>query len=514
MKKKLISLVLIALLVLGLAACGNSGGGSEGGEGGSGAADGGAKILKAATSFAYASLDPHKDSNGWYTSIYGMTETLFKMNENMGIDPWLAESAEADSTVWTIKLKDNAAFANGNPVTADMVIRNLQRLAEVNTGYAYFADYDMKADGDKTLIIDTKDPYPTLINDLTGSATGIIDLDATTDFDNDPICTGPFVIKSFVPEGDVEVAKNENYWGGDVALDGAIFYYMQSDDTKLQAMQNGEIDCYNSVSSAALAVYQQEPDKYNIVSIPGARLQFYILNKETLDDNIREAINLTVDKDSIAAFLEGTVSPAVGPFNPSAAYGKVTVPAVDTAKAKELIEADGYTMGADGFYEKDGKKLTVKVAYYAARSLDTIALLIKDQFKAIGIDTEFRVEEDPDATYIQDKNFDLALYCMIADSSGDPLKFIKSTLEDGAYYDIGGFDDAHVQELIAQLKQETDTAKRAELANEIVQIAIDDNAFGYIGLFNKTTVLRPGVSGFAENIPFDFYGIDAKSTIG
>lgn len=513
MKKKLISLVLIALLVLGLTACGNSGGGGNEG-GGSGAADGGAKIIKIATSFGYPSLDVHKDSNGWYTSIYGMSEALFKMNKDLGIEGWLAESADVDGTVWTIKLKDGAAFSNGNPVTADMVIRNLQRLAEVNTGYAYLADYDMKADGDKTVVIDTKDPYPTLINDLTSSATGIMDLDATTDFDNDPICTGPFVIKSFVPEGDVEVAKNENYWGGDVKLDGAIFYLMGEDDAKLLAMQNGEIDGYNSVTSAALAIYEAEPDKYNVTSIPGARLQFYFLNMNTLDDNIREAINLIVDKDAIAAYLEGTVSPAVGPFSTSAAYGKVTVPAVDVEKAKQLIEADGYTMGADGFYEKNGQKLTINVAYYAKRSLDTVALLIKDQFKAAGIDTTFRVEDDPDGSYIQDGNFDLGLYCLIADSSGDPLKFIKSTLEDGAYYDCAGYDNAQIQELIAQLKQETDTAKRAELANEIIQMAIDDNAFGYVGLFNKTTVLRPGVTGFAEDIPFDFYGIDANTTIG
>ena len=133
MKKKLLSLILIALLAIGLAACGKSGGGQEGG--GSGAAEG-PKILKAAASFAYSSLDTHKESYGWYTMIYGVSETLFKMNANMGIDPWLADSAEADGTVWTIKLNEKAAFSNGNPVTADMVIRNFQRLAEVNTGYA------------------------------------------------------------------------------------------------------------------------------------------------------------------------------------------------------------------------------------------------------------------------------------------------------------------------------------------------------------------------------------------
>ena len=512
MKRKLIALVLMVLLVVGLAACGNSG--SGGGEGGSSSAEPGKKILKAAASFSYSSLDVHKEYYGWYTSIYGVSEALFKMDENMNAVPCLAEDATADGAVWTITLKDGVAFSNGNPLTAEMVVRNLQRLAEVSERFAYLGDFDMQAVDEKTLTIDTKEIYPTLKNELANPEFGMMDLDATTDFDNDPICTGPFVISKFQPEGDVEVVRNENYWGGNVILDGAIFYYMEEDDPKLLAMQGGEIDCYNSVSSAALAVYKQEPDKYKVVSIPGARLQFYILNEERLDDAVREAITLIVDKDKIASYMEGTVSAAVGPFNPAAPYGQVTVPAVDVPQAKKILEEDGYTLGADNFYEKNGQKLTIKIAYYSARSLDTIATLLQEQFAEAGIDVTLRNEEDPDATYIADKDFDLALYCMIADRGGDPLYFIESTLKDGAYYDCGGFNDAHCEELIGQLKYETDTAKRAELANEIIQIAIDDNAFGYVGLFNSTTVLRPGVSGFAENIPFDFYGIDANTTIG
>ena len=76
---------------------------------------------------------------------------------------------------------------------------------------------------------------------------------------------------------------------------------------------------------------------------------------------------------------------------------------------------------------------------------------------------------------------------------------------------MGGFDDEECEALIDQLKYEVDTEKRADLANQIIQIAIDDHAFGYVGLFNKITVTLPGVSGFAENLPYDFYGIDANS---
>ncbi len=526
MKRKVIAIIFAALLAVSAASCGTvaeapAGAGTAAGteqaadqsaaQVAASTAETGSKILKAASSFAYPSLDVHKEYYGWYTSIYGISEALFQMDENSEVVPCLAKDAVTDGNTWTVTLEDNVAFSNGNPLTAEMVVRNLKRAAEENSRFAYLSDFTIEATDDKTFTITTPEIYPTMKNDLATPELGIMDLDSTTDFDNAPVCTGPFVIDQFNPEGDVTVKKNENYWGGDVKLDGAVFYYMQEDDPKLLAMQSGEIDCYNSVSSAAMEVFETEPDKYKLVSIPGARLQFYILNENRLDDAVREAINLTVDKDKIAAYLSGSVSPAVGPFSTKTAYGQVSVPPVDTVKAKELLEADGYTLGADGIYEKDGKKLSIDIAYYAARSLDTLALLIQEQLKEIGVDSTLSVYEDPDSTYIATSDFDLALYCSIADKSGDPLYFIDSTLSDGGYYDCGGFDDDHCQELIEQLRYETDPDKRADLANEIVQIAIDDNAYGYVGLFNKATVLRPGVSGFAENIPFDFYGINAET---
>ena len=505
MKKKLIVLLLALCMVLSMAACGSKDSGSA--EDGSGD-----NILRTAASFAYPSIDVHKEYYGWYTSIYGLSEALFRFDENAVAVDCLAEDAVADGTTWTITLKDGVCFSNGDPLTPDMVIKNIQRLAEVNERFKYLGDFDWKVEGDNKIVVDTgKDVYPMLKNDLASPECGMIDLDATTDFDKDPICTGPFVIKEFNPEGDVTVARNENYWGGDVKLDGAIFYYMQEDDPKLLAMQSGEIDCYNSVSSGALEVYEKEPDKYVVESVPGTRLQYYILNENRLDDAVREAINLTVDKDKIADYLKGTVSPAHSPFPDSTAYSKVTIPAVDTDKAKKLLEDDGYTLNADGIYEKDGQPLKINIAYYAARSLDTLAVLIQEQLKAVGIDSYLTVEEDPDSTYIATADFDLALYCMISDKCGDPQYFIDSTLAEGSYYNVAGFESAECEEMIQQLKTEVDPDKRADLANKILQIAIDDNAFGYVGLFNHTTVMKPGVSGFAERIPFDFYGVDAAT---
>ena len=448
------------------------------------------KFLNLAANFAYPSLDTHKEYYGWYTSIYGITEGLFKLGDDMSVQPVLAEKCEANGNEWIITLKDGIKFSNGNPVTSAMVIKNIQRLASVNERFSYFGEYTYKYVDDKTFSIFCPEVYPILPNDLASPEFGILDLDSITDFDKAIIGTGPFVIKEFVPEGDVTVEKNANYWGGEVKLDGAKFFYMQEDEPKLMAMQSGEIQGYDSVTADAYEIFKQDPSKYALTDIPGTRLQFYILNKNRLSDNVRKAINGTVDKQAIADYLKGTVSPTAGPFNSNAAYGKV-----------------------NGIYEKDGQPLKINIAYYAARSLDTLATLIQSQLKAIGIDSTLTVEEDPDATYIKTGDFDLALYCMISDKSGDPYYFIDSTLREGAYYDCGGFSSDECEALINQLEHETDVAKRAELANQIIQIAIDDNAFGYVGLFNKITCLQPGITGYANTNPFDFYAISANTDI-
>ncbi len=470
------------------------------------------KILKAGVAFNIASMDAHQDYYGWYTNVYGVTEELFHLNASFEVEPWLAEDAQNDGNIWTVTLKDGIAFSNGKAVTADMVVRNLERAAQVNERFAYLAEFEMEAVDERTFTITTPEVYPTLKNDLASPELAIMDLDASEDLDHAPVCTGPFVVKEFEPNGDlVKVVRNENYWNGEAKLDEAWFYYMQDDDTKQMALQNGEIDCYDFVSASAAEIYEADPEHYHVTVLPAARLQFYILNEDRMDDALRQAVNLIVDKDAIASYLGGTVTPAEGPFSTEAAYGQVSVPDADVQKAQQVLEADGYILNDNGFYEKDGQEANLNISYYAARSLDTIAVLIQEELKNAGINSYLVCEEDPDSTYIATGDFDLALYCMIADKAGDPYYFIDSTLREGSYFDVGGFDSEECEALIDQLKYETDTEERARLANEIVQIAVDDNAFGYVGLFNKITVTLPGVTGFAENLPYDFYGVDVNS---
>ena len=78
-------------------------------------------------------INPASQINcAWNCMRFGISEALFKFNDNMEVEPWLAESSEAneDSTVWTIKIRDGVKFSNGTDMTASKVKESLDSLRQ------------------------------------------------------------------------------------------------------------------------------------------------------------------------------------------------------------------------------------------------------------------------------------------------------------------------------------------------------------------------------------------------
>ncbi len=532
--KKLMAMLLTATMVAGLAACGGSSTATTTAapaapaetqaaapaetqaapaETQAAAPANAGGIFHSVEAFPYASLDVHKDYYSWHTQFYGISETLFRINEDLSITPWLAESIDVNDNVATITLKDGVCFSNGNALTADMVKRNIERLGTENSRYAYMLDWNIECPDDKTMVVTTEKAYPTLINDFATAETGIMDLDGTEDFDKNPICTGPFKVKEFIPEGDCTVERNDNYWGGPVNLDGAVFYKMGDEESKLLAMQNGEIDGYVDIAAASAEIYGTDPDSYQLFTVPTQRRVYAYLNQNQLPDSVREAIVLAIDREQLAAYMNGLISPATGAYAPETPYGKVQQPMWDVAKAKEILESDGYTMGANGIYEKDGQPLNLTISCYAKRSVDTVALLMQEQLKAAGIGIELKIEEDPDGTYMSSHDYQIGMYVSITDKTGDPMNFLEGTIKSGVYMEVAGFGNAETDAMIDEVRYETDANKRAEITNAIMQKVYDSHDMLFIGTYNKNSVLKAGAVGLGVNNPMQFYGIDANTSL-
>ena len=114
-----------------------------------------------------AGLNPHDNYSGWSCLRYGVGETLFKYNDNMEVEPWLAESYEfTDDCTVKITLREGVQFSSGRTMDAEAVKECLEDLIAVHDR----APSDMKideieADG-MVVTIHTSEACPALINYL------------------------------------------------------------------------------------------------------------------------------------------------------------------------------------------------------------------------------------------------------------------------------------------------------------------------------------------------------------
>lgn len=512
--KRFLALFLALVLAFALCACGQTAAPADS------AADKGTdssaaeeNVFRSAETWMYDTLDPHVDYQGWNIIAYGLIETLFTLNEDSELEPQLAVSAdtEDDGLTWTIELRDDVTFSDGDPMTAEIVADNLKDLAEKNGRYTYLADADISAEDDTHVVVKLEEPYMTLPQDLADPDTAIIKVDKKQDIENAPVCTGPFQVESFDPGAEVVVVRNDNYWNGKAKIDKAVFTYVPDFDTQMMAMQNGELSVLNSPTTAALDVFSKDSD-YEVVSVPTSRNLFYYLNCDRLSDNVRKAINLAVDSKALETLMNDTVTSISGPFISSMPYGKATKPATDPDAAKAALEADGYKLNSDGFYEKDGKVLDLDLCYYPSRSIDKMSALLQEQLEDVGIKTELKSFDDPDAGYVTIHDFDIGMYSCLAAPGGDPYYFLNTYVGDNDY-NAGNYKNEEVTKMLKELSAEADNDKRAELANKIVQQAIDDNAYGFLIVYNQTVILKKGVSNVGENNP-NFEGLNVNSVVG
>lgn len=509
--KKTMALLLAAVLSIGLMTGCNSSSKSE---------DTGKELVYGTGVYTTtASLDPAEASyNGWFTLRYGIGETLFKINDDGSVEPWLvSEYKKVDDTTWELVLKDNITFSNDKKVDAEAVKASLERVLankDVSAGAILSID-SIEADGN-TLTIKTTEPNPALINQLADPDLVILDSEAE-DMKTKPVGTGPFVVESF-DEKQCVVNKNENYWDGDVKLDKVTVEYIEDNDTIASSLQSGDIDIAGGLSFTNLQKFEND-DNYKVDTNATSRVYmlYYNFKNELLNDkNIRKAIDICIDKDSyVDSLLQGSGVVAKGPFPSTMDIGKdVKDNGYDVEEAKKLLEEAGCKdTDNDGILEKDGKKLSFDIITYSSRAeLKDISTALQDKLKEVGIEIAnvnvYEAVEDQ----LGSGDFDICAYSWTTCPIGDPYYFIGYCYGADSDCNYGKYDNEEVDKLVKELAVEFDQDKRVELANEIVQLGNDDVAFSYVAHLNKGYAMKSGVSGF-EQTSSDYYELNKDTDI-
>jgi peptide/nickel transport system substrate-binding protein len=367
----------------------------------------------------------------------------------------------------TFKIRQDAKFSDGSPVTADDVIFSWKLTLNPVWGAAAGNDLESKysdvikkdahtvvfkmmseaqakAAGQADQVGPVVHPfyifglpdvaiYPaarmnSLVDGDPANSPKVRDLQSSV-YSREPVGTGPYTLQAWDPGVQITFKARSSFMHGKPAIDTIVIRgFEASKETLLAQMQAGDV---HTIGSESLDV--SDVDAIN--AIPGARayvkagttiehIDFNLDNPILADKQVRKAIAFALDRqDLVNRVLAGQSSPSdslippISPlFNPDTSKYSY-----NPDQAKSILDADGWTVGSDGIRVKGGQRLSFKYQSTTAGIRKKTMPLVKEQLAAVGI--EVNIDQVPAQTYF---------------GSTGPLR--RGTFELGEYASVGSLD--------------------------------------------------------------------------
>ena len=447
-------------------------------------------------------LDPHLTTDA--TSAQIIVEVfggLVTIDKDLNVVPDLAESWDIsnDGRVYTFRIRPDAVFHDGKPVTAEDVRWSLERatdpLTEAPNVDQYLGDIvgvDAKINGDaleisgvrvineRTIEITIDGAKSFFLAKLTYPTAFVLDREnieaSPKNWFRKPNGTGPFRLTEYKIGETLVLSRNDAYHLGRAKL--AEVEMILSGGTSMLMYENDEID----IAGVGLADIDrlQEPTNSLNAELHQAAPQFSIqyiglnVNEPPLDDRkVRQALNLAIDKKEIATIVLGDqVVPATGILPPGFPGFSESVSGYgfDPVRAKQLLLESKYGDDLDNI---PPLTITTPGSFGANVSLDMEVVLAMWE-KNLGIRTEFQQTEF--ATFLKDLNkrrFQMFDIGWIADYP-DPENFLDVLFYSDSSNNHTNYNNPVVDSLLEQARIETDGAKRFKIYNEVEQTILDD----------------------------------------
>ena len=212
-------------------------------------------------------------------------------------------------------------------------------------------------------------------------------------------------------------------------------------------------------------------------------------NPLLLDVRVRQAIDYAIDKQRIATTaMDGLAPVASSLLSPVQEFYRWNVPAdqlytYDPARAKQILDAAGYKMGAGGIrIAPNGKPLKFRLAAMTDYPMDvTAAKLISGYLKAVGIGTTVQVLDEGTFTNDNYTNADDDLYVWNWNADIDP-GYILSTLTTDQI--LNGSDSEYsnpqYDALYVQQSEAMDPAARKSIIDQMQQILYKQSPYAVL----------------------------------
>lgn len=269
-------------------------------------------------------------------------------------------------------------------------------------------------------------------------------------------------------------------------------------------MRAGEVDFIIGSDTLDANSYQelsQTEGITGIISDFNFVTEFIALNDEIapLDDqNVRTAIQMAIDKESIAQNIYAglrTAANSVMPTDMPYCDATVTTPDYDMAGAIALLEDSGWVdSDGDGIREKDGKVLSFTITYPSTGVYDNVVLFFQSAMEELGI--EIKTNPIDLMAFMQqvfmEDNYEMTAY-MSYWFPYDPYTFVANMYPSTDYSDPSGIysTDPQVAKALASMSDEEAKALIAGLYNTDDPAVVQEIFTEALNSANESSVIIP-----------------------
>lgn len=399
--RRFTAIILTAGLAAGLlAGCGGTGESTE--TSGESQVSGEDSVIVAMgpTSEPEAGFDP---AFGWgagehvHEPLIQSTLTVTNPDLTIGYDLATDTSVSEDGLTWTVTIRRDVQFTDGEPLTARDVAFTYNTVKETSSVNDFTMLDRAEALNDTTVVFHMTRPFS--IWPYTMAAVGILPEHAydSRTYGTNPIGSGRYMLKQWDQGQQVILEANPDYYGEAPQMKQVTILFMEEDAAFLAA-QAGQVDvAYTSatysdqnIDGYELAAYETVDNRgFNLPAVPEGTDEEGRQrgNDFTSDVRVRRAVNLGIDRqEMIDHVLNGYGSPAYSVCDQLPWYSEASEVAYDPKEAGKLLDEAGWRMGADGVREKDGVKASLNLLFSTGDSVrQALVEDFADQMEELGI---------------------------------------------------------------------------------------------------------------------------------
>lgn len=454
-----------------------------------------------------ANLDPRVGIDAQSERIDGLIfDDLLTRDEHLNVQPQLAERWEIpDPRTYIFHLRHRVTFHNGQPLSSRDVKWTFDSLLQgkirSTKAAAYrFVDH-IDAPDAYTVMFHMKQPFATLLWNLSDGAMGIVPYGSGSEMTNHPIGSGPFRFVSAEQDKEVVIERNDRYWGERPHLKNIRFAVVPDTTTRALELRKGSADIAINALTPDLVLALERDANLQVQRGPGTILSYLALNLRDpilKDERVRQAIAYAIDRGPMIHYLlRDLARPAYNLLPPESwAYaGNVAHYEHNPDLARQLLEQAGYQ-------EVNGVRFHLTMKTSTEESTRLFASVLQQQLREVGIALDIRTFEF--ATFFADVTRGAYQVHSLRWVGGNEDPDIFEYVFHSAKFTPNGanrtfYSNPRMDLLIDQARSELDQNARKELYGEIQQILAQE--LPYIDLWYWDNVLVR--SNRVKNITLD-----------